>query len=68
MALATEALYSVGGASVADMDADRVAQAARSALTRYVHSEGARSLYRAASAVLLDMDPLGDDDGEDMYL
>ncbi|KZV65933.1 P-loop containing nucleoside triphosphate hydrolase protein [Peniophora sp. CONT] len=68
MALATEALYSVGGASVADMDVDRVAQAARSALSRYVHSEGARSLYRAASAVLLDMDPLGDDDGEDMYL
>ena len=67
MAIATEALYSVGGAFVADMGVDHVAQAAGSALSRYVPSEGARSLYRAASAVLLDMDSLDDVDGEDMY-
>lgn len=68
MAIATEALYSVGGSFVTDLDVDRVAQAARSALSRYVPSEGARSLYRAASAVLLEMDPLDDADGENMYL
>lgn len=55
MAIATEALYSLGGALAASLSAEVVEHAARAAIGRYVPTEGARSLYRAISALLLDI-------------
>ncbi|KAI0313123.1 P-loop containing nucleoside triphosphate hydrolase protein [Amylostereum chailletii] len=55
MAIAAEALFSLGGALAAGLSPDAVERAAQAALDRYVPPEGARSLYRAVSGLLLDI-------------
>ncbi|KAI0034039.1 P-loop containing nucleoside triphosphate hydrolase protein [Vararia minispora EC-137] len=55
MAIATEALYSLGGEPVTGMSVPAVEDIARTALERYIPAEGARSIYRAVSALLLDV-------------
>ena len=55
MAIATEALFSLGGSLAAKLAPDAVEHTALSALKRYIPAEGARSLYRAISGLLLDI-------------
>lgn len=58
MAIATEAMYSVGGNLVAKMEVEKVEQLARKVVEGwFVEEEGARSLYRGVSEALLDLDP-----------
>ncbi|KAI1791703.1 P-loop containing nucleoside triphosphate hydrolase protein [Ganoderma leucocontextum] len=54
MALAAEALHTLVGESVADMPPATRDLIVRTSLNSYIPSEGARSLYRAVSTLLLD--------------
>jgi ATP-dependent Clp protease ATP-binding subunit ClpA len=55
MAIATEAIFATNDEYATKLDVDSVEHVARAALARYIPVEGARSLYRAVSSVLLDM-------------
>lgn len=64
MAIATEAMYSVGGDVVAKMEIEKLEKLARKVVKGwFVEEEGARSLYRGVSEVLLDLDE--DEDAEE---
>ena len=54
MALAAEALHALAGDAVTDMPPATRDQIVRASLNSYIPSEGARSLYRAVSTLLLD--------------
>lgn len=57
MAIATEAMYSVGGDVVAKMEVEKLEKLAKKVVKGwFVEEEGARSLYRGVSEVLLDLD------------
>jgi len=61
LAIATEALFSLGGADTTRLSSEIVKSIARQSLEGYSPEEGARSLYRAVSGLLLDIfDSLGD--------
>jgi hypothetical protein len=53
-AIAAEALFALGGDVVGEMDPPGVRAAAIKALSGYIPREGARSLYRAVSTLLMD--------------
>jgi hypothetical protein len=53
-AIAAEALFALGGEIACAMAADAVRVAAERAQEGYIPVEGARSLYRAVSALLMD--------------
>ncbi|KDQ61064.1 hypothetical protein JAAARDRAFT_55783 [Jaapia argillacea MUCL 33604] len=55
MAIAAEALYSLGGEMANKMTADMVEFILQQAIAGYSPAEGARSLHRAVSSQLLDM-------------
>ncbi|KAA1469228.1 P-loop containing nucleoside triphosphate hydrolase protein [Dentipellis sp. KUC8613] len=55
MAIATEAFYSLGGNLVASLAPEIVEETVRKSLANYTTAEGARSLYRAVSSLLLDI-------------
>lgn len=55
MAIAAEAFYSLGGETVASLPVDVVESSVRTALPQYLPAEGARSLHRAISGLLLEM-------------
>ncbi|TFY53835.1 hypothetical protein EVG20_g9951 [Dentipellis fragilis] len=55
MAIATEAFYSLGGDLVASLSPEVVEETVRKSLANYTTAEGARSLYRAVSSLLLDI-------------
>ncbi|KAI0062355.1 P-loop containing nucleoside triphosphate hydrolase protein [Artomyces pyxidatus] len=55
MAIATEALYSLGGDMTASLSLEVVEKTVHSALAHYIPAEGARSLHRAISGLLLDI-------------
>ena len=54
MAIAAEALHALAGDTAADMPPATRDQIVRTSLNSYIPSEGARSLYRAVSTLLLD--------------
>ena len=54
MALAAEALHALVGEAVTDMPPATRDLIVRTSLNSYIQSEGARSLYRAVSTLLLD--------------
>jgi hypothetical protein len=53
-AIAAEALFALGGDLVRDMDSVAVRSIAERAQVGYIPAEGARSLYRATSTLLMD--------------
>jgi hypothetical protein len=55
MAIATQALFSLGGETVHAMSPHMVEDLVSKALKAYLPAEGARSLYRAVSTQLLDV-------------
>ena len=54
MAIAAEALHALAGDTVAEMPPATRDLIVRTSLNSYIASEGARSLYRAVSTLLLD--------------
>jgi hypothetical protein len=54
MAIATQALFSLGGETARSMSPKAVESFVSKALNGYLPPEGARSLYRAVSTQLLD--------------
>ncbi|KAI0273501.1 P-loop containing nucleoside triphosphate hydrolase protein [Gloeopeniophorella convolvens] len=58
MAIATEAFYSLGGARALSVSVQTVERTARSAIESYIPEEGARSLHRAVSSLLMDIPEL----------
>ncbi|KAI0306690.1 P-loop containing nucleoside triphosphate hydrolase protein [Multifurca ochricompacta] len=55
MAIATEAFYSLGGERAYFVSLDIVEHVSRKAIECYIPEEGARSLHRAISSLLMDM-------------
>lgn len=54
MAIAAEALYTLAGEDARTLPAATVEKLVQNAVRDYIPTEGARSLYRAVSAHLLD--------------
>lgn len=54
-AIAAEALFALGGDIAQGLSSAEVVDLATQALTGYLPTEGARSLYRAMSALLMDL-------------
>jgi hypothetical protein len=54
LAIAAEAFYSLAGDIARDMPARRLENLVRAASKYYLPGEGARSLYRAVSSILID--------------
>lgn len=54
MAVAAEAVYSLAGDAAATLPPATVDMVVRKSLSAYLPAEGARSLYRAVSTLLLD--------------
>jgi hypothetical protein len=59
LAIATEALFTLGGELTTSMGVSEIEELAREALERYLPTEGARSIYRTVSALLLNLDYAG---------
>lgn len=55
MAIATEAFYSLGGGPAHFVSPDVVERVSRKAVECYIPEEGARSLHRAVSSLLMDI-------------
>lgn len=58
MAIATEIFCSLGGEHVSSISSDVVERVTRKAIEYYIPEEGARSLHRAVSSLLVDIDEL----------
>jgi hypothetical protein len=58
MAIATEAFYSLGGEQASFVSPNVVERVSRKAIERYIPEEGARSLHRAVSSLLMDVPEL----------
>jgi hypothetical protein len=58
MAIATELFYSLGGERASFVSSDVVERISRNAIECYIPEEGARSLHRAVSSLLTDMNDL----------
>jgi hypothetical protein len=54
LAIAAEALFALGGAAATSLPPDAIRRLAKRAVEGYIPEEGARSLYRAASSLLMD--------------
>jgi hypothetical protein len=58
MAIATEAFYSLGGGQAYLVSPSVVERVSRKAIECYIPEEGARSLHRAVSSLLMDVPEL----------
>jgi hypothetical protein len=55
MAIATEIFYSLGGEQTYSVSLNVVERISRKAIEYYIPEEGARSLHRAVSSLLMDI-------------
>lgn len=60
MAIATEAFYSLGGERTYLVSPNVVERISRKAIECYIPEEGARSLHRAVSSLLMDIPELSE--------
>ena len=58
MAIATEVFYTLGGESASLTSSDNIERVSRQAIESYIPEEGARSLHRAVSSLLVDIPEL----------
>ncbi|KAH9981422.1 P-loop containing nucleoside triphosphate hydrolase protein [Lactifluus volemus] len=58
MAIATEAFYTLGGENAPLVSSDNIERVSRQAIESYIPEEGARSLHRAVTSLLVDIPEL----------
>jgi hypothetical protein len=58
MAIATEAFYTLGGENAPLVSSDNIERVSRQAMESYIPEEGARSLHRAVTSLLVDIPEL----------